>query len=176
MSARRRHNRDDLLRAAVQVCTESGLQGLSFGAVARRAGVPDRTVVYYFATKADLVEAVLEVMAEALMARLQEAVGDGRRSASALTAAMWPVLTHADVRPVTRVWLEMAVQASGGEGPHRQAAQALAETWLAWLADRLRGTTPAARRAAAASVLARIDGALLLDHMGLAETAETAIS
>lgn len=173
--ARRRHDRGELLRAAVEVCSEGGLDALSFQAVSRRSGVPDRTVVYYFPTKPDLVEAVLEVMAGELMARLQTAVGDGRRSARQLGSAVWAVLTDDAVRPAGRVWLEMAVRASEEKGPYRLAAQKLAEAWLGWLEDRIQAPTPARRKRAAAALLAQLDGALLLQQMGLVDAATEAM-
>jgi AcrR family transcriptional regulator len=54
---RRRHDKAQLLAAAVDTALDTGIGGLTFGAVARRAEVPDRTVVYYFPTKPELVAA-----------------------------------------------------------------------------------------------------------------------
>ena len=54
-----RHQREDLLAAAVEVARADGLGALTFGRVARHVGTNDRTVVYYFPTKADLIGAVL---------------------------------------------------------------------------------------------------------------------
>ena len=47
-----------MLAAAVDVARAEGLSSLSFGRVARQVGTNDRTVVYYFPTKADLIGAV----------------------------------------------------------------------------------------------------------------------
>lgn len=172
---RRRHDRDTLLHAAVLVCLAEGLGGLSFGAVARRAQVPDRTVVYYFPNKGELVGAVIERLAQQLMTRLEGALGEQRLPAADLLARLWPALTAPDAGPVVRVWLELCVRASTGEQPYLHAAQQLATAWLAWLAEHLDAPTPPARRAAAAVMLARVDGALLLHHIGLHDAADQAL-
>jgi AcrR family transcriptional regulator len=172
---RRRHDRGQLLTAAVDAALEGGLAGLTFGAVARRAGVPDRTVVYYFPTKADLVGAVIAVTAQTLMERLEAAVGAERRSPAELLAALWPALKDPATRPVVHVWLETCVRAGADEQPYRDAAQELARGWLGWLGERVEAPTDVERRAAAVVLLARIDGALLLRHIGLNASAEASV-
>ena len=53
-----RHSEAEILQAATEVALEAGMVGLTFGAVGQRLGISDRTVVYYFPTKPDLVMAV----------------------------------------------------------------------------------------------------------------------
>lgn len=172
----RRHDRDALLGAAVQLALESGLGPVTFGAVARRADVPDRTVVYYFPTKVDLVAAVVEAVTGGLLGALTGVVGDARRPPAELLELLWPVLTAPQTRPVVQVWLEVAVRAGGGQPPYAAAGRALALGWLDWLAERVPGRTDDERRAAATRLLARVDGALLLHHLGLEDEARTSLS
>lgn len=160
---------------AVAVCLEDGLSGLRYGAVARRAGVPDRTIVYYFPHRGDLVSAAVEVLAQRLLTRLQGALGSEVLPPDEILARTWPVLMQADVGPLIRVWLELCVQASGGGQPYLDASRRLATGWLDWLAEHVEGPTPAARQAAAAVLLARLDGALLLDQIGLRKAADQAV-
>ena len=53
-----RHTKDDILDAAVATAFEDGLSQLTFGRVAKRRGISDRVVVYYFPTKDELVTEV----------------------------------------------------------------------------------------------------------------------
>lgn len=172
---RTRHDRADLLDAAVEVCLEGGLLELTFGAVGRRAGVPDRTIVYYFPHKADLVSAVVEVMALRLVSVLDADLPDARRPPADLLDRMWPALTAATTRPIVHVWLELCALASAGKEPYREAAQGLGELWLAWLTDRVGGRTVEQRSRRAADLLARLDGALVMHHIGLEAAAEAAV-
>jgi AcrR family transcriptional regulator len=173
---RRRHDRDELLSTAVEVTLQKGLAGLTFGSVANAANVPDRTVVYYFPTKIDLVTAVLDATGARLMTHLDEAVGVRRRSSSGLISAIWPSLTHPDVKPLLQIWLEVFVRAGAKEQPYADGAQGLASAWLAWLADRVDARTYVARQRSASRILARLDGALLLHHIGLDAAAQDALS
>lgn len=173
---RRRHDRTALLAAAVAVCRDEGLSALTFDAVGRRAGVPDRTVVYYFARKSELLAAVIGVMAHDLVAALDAGIDKRRYSSKELLRLVWPTLCTPSSRPVVRVWLELAVLGAAGEQPHRDAAQHLGELWLEWLSGRVSGRTRHQRAQRAAVLLARIDGALLLDHIGLHEAAAAAVA
>ncbi|MFV0434581.1 MAG: TetR/AcrR family transcriptional regulator [Leucobacter sp.] len=60
--ARRPHGtgREAILRATVQVVAELGLRGLTFRAVAARAGVNNTLIAHYFGTRESLIEAALE--------------------------------------------------------------------------------------------------------------------
>jgi AcrR family transcriptional regulator len=172
---RRRHDRGQLLAAAVDTALEHGVSGLTFGRVARQAGVPDRTVVYYFPTKADLLAAVIAVTAESLLARLQEAIGDERHAPERLLRLLWPAVKDPATRPVVHIWLETCVRAGAGEQPYLDAAQELGRAWLGWLGEHVDAPTDTERRTAAAVLLARVDGALLLRHVGLHASAEAAV-
>jgi AcrR family transcriptional regulator len=172
---RRRHSREGLLAAAVAVGMRDGLQGLTFAAVARQADVADRTVVYYFTTKDDMVVAVVDVMAARLQSRLATSIGDDRFPPEALLRRAWRVVDDADARAVVRVWLEMCVHAAANEAPYAEASQRIAQAWLTWLTDHVEGPTLPSRRTIASALLARLDGALLLEMIGLPKTAARAV-
>ena len=57
-----KHTKDEILRGALATAFADGLSRLSFGRVAQRLEISDRTVVYYFPTKDELVGQVLAAM------------------------------------------------------------------------------------------------------------------
>ena len=65
------------------------------------------------------------------------------------------------------VWLELAAKAARGEEPFRTIGAAIAAGFLTWIADRLEVDPPEARAAQALSVLTMIEGAVVLDALGL---------
>jgi AcrR family transcriptional regulator len=157
-----RHQREDLLAAAVEVARADGLGALTFGRVARHVGTNDRTVVYYFPTKADLIGAVLVTLGAQLQDLLAEAFGEDPIAPDDLVKRAWPVLARADSQPVFALFFEIIGLAAVGTAPYDVLAPTMLEQWLAWLEPRIAIDDPAERRAQALAVLARIDGLLLV--------------
>ena len=50
-----KYDADELLAAAAEFVLDEGLSALTYGRLAQRLGIPDRSIVYYFPTKVDLV-------------------------------------------------------------------------------------------------------------------------
>src|ERR1700739_3733028 len=77
MDKRRKPNpaerRRDLCDAAIQLLADDGAKGLSHLKVDRKAEVPDGTSSFYFRTRAALLRAVAERVAELDLADLQTA-------------------------------------------------------------------------------------------------------
>ena len=170
-----KHAKDELLAAAVAVAREEGLRQLSFGRVAKRAGTNDRTVVYYFPSKDQLVGAVLLALSRDLEARLS-AVGDERRRGHLdLLAVAWPVLAHPDADAVFALFFEASGLAAARTVPYDTVVPALVSAWLDWAEARLSGTGPS-RRAEAEAAVAVFDGLLLLRQLMGAEAADQAAS
>lgn len=166
------HSRQQLLDAAVVHVREEGFGALTFGRLARRVGVPDRTVVYYFPTKLVLVTAVLEELAASLESLLQAAFGPDVLPADDLLDRAWPVLTTDVADETFRLFFEVAGLAVARRTPYRQAAEGLLTRWAAWLGPKL-AVEPHAQRSAAEALLARLDGLLLLRQL-VPEAAERA--
>jgi len=61
-----------LLDAAVEVIAEVGVAGATHRAIAARAGVPLSTTSYFFASIDELIEAAMQVVAERLIAQVDE--------------------------------------------------------------------------------------------------------
>ena len=159
-----KHTREDLLAGAVATAFADGLSQVTFGRVAKRLGISDRTVVYYFPTKDDLIAEIIVSMG----ARLQESLGDAFASPApdhrALTAAAWPILASEDADPVFALFFEANGLAAAGREPYRTLVPQLVEEWIAWAADFVEGT-PEEQRAEALASIALLDGLLLLRQL-----------
>ena len=82
-TAERRSVRERILDAALAILSESGLQHLTQPEVAKRAGVRQSHLTYYFPTRDDLLEAATERGVEHLatgLGRLAAGEADGTRS------------------------------------------------------------------------------------------------
>lgn len=172
----RRHDEDQLLQAAVEAALEGGLGELTFGRLAKRIGIADRTLVYYFATKHALLEAVLGVLAAKLLEQLATAFGERRRPPKQLLKMAYPLLTDGEADRIFALWFELAGQAAANQEPQRSLAALMLEIWIDWLAERIEARTRAQARTEAIALLATLDGALLLHHLGHPEAAKSAIA
>ena len=68
-----RHTKEEILEGALAAALDDGLSQLTFGRLAKRLGINDRTIVYYFATKDDLVSEVVVAMGMRLQQTLASA-------------------------------------------------------------------------------------------------------
>jgi len=168
-----RHTRDEILRGALATAFDHGLSRLTYGRVARHLDISDRTVVYYFPTKDDLIGDVVMAMALELQATLAEAFTDTVADHVELTAAAWPVLTSPDADRVFALFFEANGLAAIGRDPYATLVPALVETWIAWAAEFIDGTATE-RRVEAETAIAVIDGLLLLRNLGGPDAADRA--
>lgn len=157
-----RHQREDMLKAAVDLARAEGLGAVSFGRVAQMVGTHDRTVVYYFPTKADLMGNVVLVLGTELQELLVRAFGEGQLPPRDLLARSWPVLNSSQAQPLIAIFFEIIGQAGVGRAPFDELAPALLEQWLVWLEPHIDIDDPASRRAEALALLAQLDGLLLI--------------
>jgi AcrR family transcriptional regulator len=169
-----RHSREDLLAAATEVVLEGGLGALSFGKVGQRLGISDRTVVYYFPNKPDLVMAVVGSLAGDLVGLLEQAFGEQRRDGKDLLDRAWPVLTTDAADRVFAIYFEVVGLASAGQAPYGDLAAAMVDGWVTWLAERTVGSTAEIRHRRALALVAQVDGLLLLRRVLGPQAAETA--
>ncbi len=152
---------------------DGGLSQLSFGRVARRLGIPDRTVVYYFPTKDDLVREVLASMGAVFQETLASAFQKRARDHGGLVRAAWPVLARDETDAFFALFFEANGLAAAGREPYRTLVPELVEAWIAWVATFIEAS-PARRRAEAEAAVALVDGLLLLRLLVGPDAAERA--
>lgn len=154
----------DLLADHVLV---EGLSASSLRPLAKAAGISDRMLLYYFRDKAEVIGAVLDIVAMRLVTVLN---AQGASAPLPLDAAIQKIgmLVLADeLWPFMRLWLELASLSARGDPLYRTVGERIARGFLAWGASHLDSPTPHARDADAAKLLATVEGMVLLKSVGL---------
>ena len=168
-----RHTKEEILEGALAAAFDEGLSQLTFGRLAKRLGVSDRVIVYYFPSKDDLVSEVLVGVGLELQATLAPALDEPVGDHLELVRAVWPVLARPEADPVFALFFEAGGLAAAGREPYRTLVPFLVEQWIVWAEGHLR--VPAARRhSEAAAAIAMIDGLLLMRQLGGREAADAA--
>lgn len=170
---RRKHTREELLAGAVDAAFDDGLSQLTFGRVAKRLGINDRTLVYYFPTKDALIGDVVTSVGVQLQQTLAPAFADRAADHREVVRTAWPVLAQPDADPVFALFFEANGLAAAGREPYATLVPQLVESWITWVASFIDGS-PTRRRAEAETAVAVVDGLLLLRQLGGADAAERA--
>ena len=168
-----KHTREEILAGALATAFDSGLSQLTFGRVAVRLGINDRTVVYYFPTKDDLVSEVLFSLGLELQKTLAPAFSSPQRDHLALLRAAWPLLAQPAADPVFALFFEANGLAAAGRDPFRTVVPQLVEAWITWAAEMIQGPAKQ-RRTEAETAIAVVDGLLLLRQLAGATAANRA--
>ncbi len=168
-----KHTYAEILRGALATAHRDGLSQLTYGRVARDLGINDRTVVYYFPTKNDLIAAVLLAMGAQLQETLAPAFASPARDHLELLRAAWPVLATADADPVFALFFEANGLAVTGREPYATLLHELVDMWINWAAGFVEGDADH-RRIEAETAIALLDGLLLLRQLAGPESAERA--
>ncbi|MEZ4462619.1 MAG: TetR/AcrR family transcriptional regulator [bacterium] len=156
-----KYSRDDILAAAVDASIAEGVGSLTFGRLAKRLGINDRTIVYYFPNKDALILAVTEVHSARLQALLASAFDHPASGHRELAQRAWPILATNEAAPVFRVFFELIGLGLRGESPYDVIVPAAFEAWLDWIMP-LVNVPDDRRRAEGEAALALLDGLLLL--------------
>ncbi len=150
---------------ACRVIGEAGLGALTVGVVAERAGVSTALVHYHFDTKAHLVVASAERIAEVRTLRRGSAL-DAAGGLAALDE-LWRALVAGIDDGVERAWLELVLHARADAEvaavlatPRSAVRDAMARR-LPLLMRELGATLPASAEEMAASLEAQLDGLAL---------------
>jgi AcrR family transcriptional regulator len=159
-----KHTKEDILDGALAAAFDDGLSQLTFGRVAKRLGISDRIVVYYFPTKDDLIGEVLYAMGAQLQTTLAPAFSTPAADHLDLLRAAWPVLARPEADPVFALFFEAGGLAATGREPFSALVPQLVEAWIDWAAEFIRGTRTR-RRSEAEAAIAVLDGLLLLRQL-----------
>lgn len=159
-----KHSREDILAGALETAVADGLSQLSFGRVAKHLGINDRTVVYYFPTKDDLIVSVVLAMGAQLQDVLSHAFTQPAENHLALVRAAWPALSQPAIDSTFSLFFEMTGLAAAGREPYASLAPQLIGAWTDWLAQSFSGP-PERRSTEAEAAIALVDGLLLLRQL-----------
>ena len=168
-----KHTKEEILAGALATAFDIGLSQLTYGRVAKRLGINDRTVVYYFPTKDELIGDVLISMGIQLQQTLAPAFASPRADHIELLRAAWPLLARPEADPIFALFFEANGLAATGREPFSTVVPQLVEIWIAWAAEFIHGT-PKQRRTEAETAIAVIDGLLLLRQLGGGAAADRA--
>jgi AcrR family transcriptional regulator len=168
-----KHTKEEILAGALAAAFVDGLSRLTYGRVARRLGIDDRIVVYYFPTKDDLVGEVLVSMGVRLQETLAPAFASPAADHLELLRVAWPIVARAEADPVFALFFEANGLAATGREPYRTLVPQLVEAWIEWAAD-LIACSPPRRRAEAETAIAVVDGLLLLRQLAGPASADRA--
>ena len=161
------------MEGALAAALEDGLSQLTFGRLAKRLGISDRIIVYYFPSKDDLVsEAILAMglqLRQTLVAAFTTPAADHRE----LMAAAWPVVARPENDRVFALFFEANGLAAVGRDPYRELVPTLVQVWIDWAAEFIEGT-PDRRRRQAETAVALLDGLLLLRQLAGPEAGDRA--
>lgn len=158
----------------MEIVLTEGVSALSFGRVAKELEISDRMVVYYFPTKADLVTAAVFAIGVELQLMLEKAFGSEPLDANELMRRGWPVLSLKKAQPMFNGFFEVIGLASAGQSPYAELAPVLLNGWIDWLAERVKAPTKIRKREVAASIVAQIDGLLMIRRISGAQIAHAA--
>jgi AcrR family transcriptional regulator len=168
-----KHTREELLDAAVTAALADGLSQLTFGRLAKRLEMNDRTIVYYFPTKGDLITQVVMALGVRLQETLAAAFTEPAIDHLTLARAAWPVLARAETDRIFALFFEANGLAAAGQAPYDVLAPQIIESWIGWMTGFLAGTVEE-RRSEAEAALALIDGLLLLRQLAGPASADRA--
>ena len=159
-----KHTKEEILHGALAAAFDDGLSQLTFGRVAKRLGISDRIVVYYFPTKGDLIGEVILAMGAELQQTLAVAFSEPAADHRELIAAAWPIVATTAADPVFALFFEANGLAASGREPYRTLVPTLVELWIEWCTEFVDGT-PDQQRVEAETAIALIDGLLLLRQL-----------
>ncbi|MBB6172588.1 DNA-binding transcriptional regulator YbjK [Nocardiopsis mwathae] len=130
---RGQRRRSEIIAATLRVVERDGVAGVTHRAVAREAGVPASSALYYFATLDDLLVAALTEAADGYVHRMRELVGAGQDALDGLAAMVTESAEPAGrirslaeyeltllavrrpaLRPVARKWIDLVAEVAAG--------------------------------------------------------------
>jgi len=168
-----KYTKDELLAGALATAFDDGLSQLTFGRVAKRLGVSDRIVVYYFPSKADLVGEVIAALGIGLQAALADAFATPVADHTEMVRRAWPLLATPQHERVFALFFEANGLATVGIEPYATIVPQLVGGWIDWATALIDAPEPQ-RRTQAEAAIAVLDGLYLLRLLVGPEAADRA--
>ena len=169
-----KHTKAELLEGALAAALDDGLSQLTFGRLAKRLGVSDRTIVYYFPSKSELLREVVTALGLRLQATLAPAFATPASGHVQMVRRAWPILATPPNDRVFALFFEANGLAAVGREPYARLVPSLVEEWIGWAASFIDGPHDQ-QRAEAETAVAVIDGLFLLRLLAGSEAAERAM-
>lgn len=145
----------------------NGLSASSLRPLAKAAGTSDRMLLYYFADKAEIVGAALDIVARRMIETMESHKSAERMPLAALQAVLLDIVLADALWPYMRVWMEIALRAAQGDAYYRVVGEQIGRGFFEWGASQIDGPTAAERNADAARLLITIEGMMLLKSIGM---------
>jgi AcrR family transcriptional regulator len=168
-----KHTKEELLEGALAAALDDGLSQLTFGRLAKRLGISDRIVVYYFPTKGDLVSEVVVAMGLRLQEALAPAFSTPARDHLEMVRRAWPMVATPAHDRVFALFFEANGLAAIGREPYASLVPTLVTAWIDWAAAFIDDTSEQPRAEAEAAIT-MIDGLLLLRRLAGPQAANRA--
>ncbi len=163
--------RERLCRAAADYILAHGLSSASLRPLAQAAGTSDRMLIYHFGTKATLIREALILLSQDMQQSLATALGDGHSPArfdhiDDIEEEILTLLGNEMFRPYLSLWFNMLAETARGDKFHQQLAREILASYIEWVLPRLPHNSENPY-ATAWGLLSRIEGALILQVVGL---------
>ena len=170
------NRKDEWLPLIANYVAQHGLGGASLRPLAKAIGTSDRMLIYHFGSKDELMTELLGFVSAQVMAMLDAAAqGSRAESRHACLVMLGTLMRNPMLRPFLRTWGEMLVEAEGGNALYRDSAQAIVARLDRWIRDHLPEDDPDPD-AAAAQILALVEGIGVLDMAGCSDIADRVLA
>ncbi|MEM1132922.1 MAG: TetR/AcrR family transcriptional regulator [Pseudomonadota bacterium] len=166
---------DTIVDAMADFVLENGLTAASLRPLAKAAGTSDRMLLYYFTDKHELMAAILERVADRMVAMLDAIADSEPMSPDALLAALMPLLSSDLAWPFMRIWIALASEGANGDANAQTVGKRLGQRFLEWGQGRVTGSDDAARHKEACRLLVMVEGQVLLKALGLEQIGQDAL-
>ena len=168
--------KSDLIHRLADHILAHGMAAASLRPLAAAVGTSDRMLLYYFPDKAALIADVLGEIAGRMTAMLNASCPPKPLPTTALQAHLMPLLSGDATWPYMQLWLEIASLAARGDATCQRVGGAIARGFVAWLSAQIDSPDEALRSNEAVRLLMAIEGAVLLNSLGLGDDVRRAMT
>jgi AcrR family transcriptional regulator len=154
--------REEIVRSIAAHLMREGFANSGIRALASRAGMSDRMLMYYFETKDELITEALEFLTQSMAVTLGELLPERQTPAADIVKAAVLAAQGAELQASLRLWFEIVGLAVRGAEPYATTVNRILEDWEEWIRCRPRPD----QQHRAPELLAQIEGRLMLELPG----------